>query len=85
MSMTESPRRAVSPPLAELDALTLCVQMARALAASGDVPGGYSVLAAGAARARDARGQAEPWAGELERLYRCVMNRYAECYDVARD
>jgi hypothetical protein len=78
-------QRPATPPLSELDALTLCVKLARALAASGDIPAGYSALAAGSARAREARSQGEPWAGELERLYRCVMDRYAECYNVARD
>jgi hypothetical protein len=55
------------------------------LAATGEVDRGYTALAAGCGRAADARQAGEPWADELGRLYRLIMDYYADCYGVARD
>lgn len=75
----------VSPPLCELDALTLFVVVARRFAASGDPVQGYTALVAGAGRAADARRAGEPWAEELARLYRQIMDCYADLYGIARE
>jgi hypothetical protein len=74
-----------SPPLCELDTLALFVVVARRFAATGDPVQGYTALVAGAGRAADARSAGEPWAEELTRLYRQVMDRYAALYNIARD
>lgn len=75
----------ISPPLSELDALTLFVIVARRFAASGDAAQGYTALVAGAGRAAEARRAGEPWADELAHLYRRVMDCYADLYGIARE
>lgn len=63
----------------------MSVIVARRFAALGEADQGYTALAAGSGRAVDARSAGEPWADELARLYRQVMDFYAECYDIGRD
>lgn len=63
----------------------MSVVVARRFAAAGDAAQGYTALAAGSGRAADARHAGEPWADELARLYRQVMDYYADCYGIARE
>jgi hypothetical protein len=67
-------------PTAALDMLKLDLTDAEALAARGDVAGGYQVLTAGLRRAEGARDAGQPWGEELVQRYHAELERYAAAH-----